>query len=386
MKTNIFKKFYTRDNISKYIRSYTIILATLIIWGVFQFLTKGTFLSIRNVSNLFRQMAVVGVLSIGMTVCLIAGNFDLSVGSVTGFLGAVSAYLITNMGLSPILSVIVVVIVGMVIGFWNGFWIAYQKVPAFIVTLGSSLIFKGGIFIVTQGTTIPVRDDFYLTLGQKYISIPFGYFCVVAGIILYIIQDLKKRKDMEEVLGQSTPLIYHVLKYCLAGIVSFSFVLVMNLYEGIPIAVFIMFILLIVLSFMLSKTCFGKRVYAVGGNPRASMMSGINNARISMITFVIMGGIAGLAGVLQTARLAAATPGAASGMELDAIASSVIGGVSLAGGSGKVYYAIVGALVMASLSNGMSLLNVNSDVQYIVKGLILIIAVWFDVRVRNYEK
>lgn len=386
MKENIFKKFYEKDNISKYIRSYTIILATLIIWGVFQFLTKGTFLSIRNISNLFRQMAVVGVLSIGMTVCLIAGNFDLSVGSVTGFLGAVSAYLIANMGLSPVMSVVVVVIVGTVIGFWNGFWIAYQKVPAFIVTLGSSLIFKGGIFIVTQGTTIPVRDDFYLALGQKYISIPFGYFCVVAGIVLYIIQDLKKRKDMEEVLGQSSPLINHILKYCLAGIVSFGFVLVMNLYEGIPIAVFIMFILLIILSFMLSKTCFGKRVYAVGGNSRASMMSGINNARISMITFVIMGAIAGLAGVLQTARLAAATPGAASGMELDAIASSVIGGVSLAGGSGKVYYAIVGALVMASLSNGMSLLNVNSDVQYIVKGLILIIAVWFDVRVRNYEK
>ncbi|MBD5550356.1 MAG: sugar ABC transporter permease [Lachnospiraceae bacterium] len=386
MKTNILKKFCTRDNISKYIRSYTIILATLIIWGVFQFLTKGTFLSIRNVSNLFRQMAVVGVLSIGMTVCLIAGNFDLSVGSVTGFLGAVSAYLITNMGLSPIISVIVAVIVGMVIGFWNGFWIAYQKVPAFIVTLGSSLIFKGGIFIITQGTTIPVREDFYLALGQKYISIPFGYFCVVAGVVLYIIQDLKKRKDMEEVLGQSTPIIHHILKYCLVGMVSFGFVLVMNLYEGIPIAVFIMFILLIILSFMLSKTSFGKRVYAVGGNSRASMMSGINNARISMITFVIMGGIAGLAGVLQTARLAAATPGAASGMELDAIASSVIGGVSLAGGSGKVYYAIVGGLVMASLSNGMSLLNVNSDVQYIVKGLILIIAVWFDVRIRNYEK
>ena len=386
MKTNILKKFCTRDNISKYIRSYTIILATLIIWGVFQFLTKGTFLSIRNVSNLFRQMAVVGVLSIGMTVCLIAGNFDLSVGSVTGFLGAVSAYLITNMGLSPIISVIVAVIVGMVIGFWNGFWIAYQKVPAFIVTLGSSLIFKGGIFIITQGTTIPVREDFYLALGQKYISIPFGYFCVVAGVVLYIIQDLKKRKDMEEVLGQSTPIIHHILKYCLVGMVSFGFVLVMNLYEGIPIAVFIMFILLIILSFMLSKTSFGKRVYAVGGNSRASMMSGINNARISMITFVIMGGIAGLAGVLQTARLAAVTPGAASGMELDAIASSVIGGVSLAGGSGKIYYAIVGGLVMASLSNGMSLLNVNSDVQYIVKGLILIIAVWFDVRIRNYEK
>ncbi len=386
MKDNIFKKFYEKENISKYIRSYTIILATLIIWGVFQFLTKGTFLSIRNISNLFRQMAVVGVLSIGMTVCLIAGNFDLSVGSVTGFLGAVSAYLITNMGLNPVISVVVVVIVGTVIGCWNGFWIAYQKVPAFIVTLGSSLIFKGGIFIVTQGTTIPVRDDFYLALGQKYISIPFGYFCAVAGIVIYIIQDLKKRKDMAEVLGQSSPLINHILKYCLAGIVSFGFVLVMNLYEGIPIAVFIMFILLIILSFMLSKTCFGKRVYAVGGNSRASMMSGINNARISMVTFVIMGAIAGLAGVLQTARLAAATPGAASGMELDAIASSVIGGVSLAGGSGKVYDAIVGALVMASLSNGMSLLNVNSDVQYIVKGLILIVAVWFDVRVRNYEK
>lgn len=374
-----------RLKLKKYVRSYAMILALASIWIIFQAVTQGTFLSIRNISNLFRQMSVVGVLAIGMTVCLIAGNFDLSVGSVTGFLGAVAAWSITGLSQSPMAAVLLAVVIGCLIGCWNGFWIAYAGVPAFIATLGSSLIFKGGLYIVTQGITIPVRDPFFLTLGQKYLPPALGYLLAGGTLIAFVFFDVRHQSSLSRVLGEQVSYFKRFGRYAGYLLVGAAFVVVMNSYEGIPIAVFVLLLLAGALTFVLAKTRFGRKVYAVGGNPRAARMSGINNAAVCMTTFIIMGGLAGMAGVLQTARLAAATPGAAMGMELDAVASSVIGGVSLAGGSGKVINSVIGALVMASLTNGMSLLNVNSDVQYIVKGLILIVAVWFDVRMRRAQ-
>lgn len=374
-----------RLKLKKYVRSYAMILALASIWIIFQAVTQGTFLSIRNISNLFRQMSVVGVLAIGMTVCLIAGNFDLSVGSVTGFLGAMAAWSISGLSQNPMAAVLLAVVIGCLIGCWNGFWIAYAGVPAFIATLGSSLIFKGGLYIVTQGTTIPVRDPFFLTLGQKYLPPALGYLLAGGTLIAFVFFDVRHQSSLSRVLGEQVSCFKRFGRYAGYLLVGAAFVVVMNSYEGIPIAVFVLLGLSGALTFVLAKTRFGRKVYAVGGNPRAARMSGINNAAVCMTTFIIMGGLAGMAGVLQTARLAAATPGAAMGMELDAVASSVIGGVSLAGGSGKVINSVIGALVMASLTNGMSLLNVNSDVQYIVKGLILIVAVWFDVRMRRAQ-
>ena len=373
----------TSAKIKQYLRSYAMIVALAVIWVAFQIITKGTFLSIRNISNLFRQMAVVGILAVGMTVCLIAGNFDLSAGNVTGFLGAVAAFFITNKSVSPVVAIIIAISIGAIIGLWNGIWVAYANIPAFIATLGSSLIFKGCLFLITQGTTIPVRSDMFLALGQKYISKPVGYIIGAVALAVYIILDIRKSHDLNSILGGTKSTKSQVLRYLFVTLICAAFLVILNSYEGVPIAVLLLLILTAIISFVLKKTKFGREVYAVGGNARASKMAGINNAKVTLFTFVIMGAFAGIAGVTQTARLAAATPAAASGMELDAIAASVIGGVSLAGGSGKVIYSLIGALVMASLTNGMSLLNVNSDVQYIVKGLILMLAVWFDVKMRN---
>lgn len=373
----------TSAKLSQFLRSYAMIIALAGIWIAFQIITEGTFLSIRNISNLFRQMAVVGILAVGMTVCLIAGNFDLSAGNVTGFLGAVSAFMITQKSMSPIVAIIAAILIGAVIGLWNGLWVAYAKIPAFIATLGSSLIFKGGLFIITQGTTIPVRSDLFLALGQQYIDKTISYIFGVLVFAFYVGFDIKRSLALKTILGSFQPMRKQILRYVLIGVTYGTFLVVLNSYEGVPVAVLVLLLLTAVISFVLKRTKFGREVYAVGGNERAAKMSGINNAKVTLLTFVIMGAFAGVAGVTQTARLAAATPGAASGMELDAIASSVIGGVSLAGGSGKVINSLIGALVMASLTNGMSLLNVNSDVQYIVKGLILMLAVWFDVKMRK---
>jgi D-xylose transport system permease protein len=374
--------------IKKYLQSYAMVIALLIIWLIFEIITGGTFLGIRNISNLFRQMVVVSVLSLGMAICLIAGNFDLSVGSVTGFLGAVAAYLVTNATMNSALAVIIAILIGGVIGCWNGMWVAYGKVPAFIATLGSSLIFKGGLFFVTQGTTIPVNDALFFTLGQEYVSKYLGYIICVGAVVVYIIVDVinKSARGRYMVKQQKLAAKSHVIqsvKYAIVVIIVGMFAFIMNSYEGIPISVLLMLILVFGFAFILSKTRFGRHVYAVGGNPRASQFSGINNSRTVLLTFTIMGLLTGLAGVLTTARLSAATPAAGIGLELDAVAASVIGGVSLFGGSGKVTNSIIGALVMASLTNGMSLLNMNSDLQYIVKGMILILAVWFDVGIRK---
>lgn len=376
-----------KEGIRRYLRSYAMIIALVVIWAAFQIITHGTFISMRNISNLFRQMAVVGILAVGMTVCLIAGNFDLSAGNVTGFLGAVAAYLITNRSCPAMVAILVSILTGALIGLWNGLWVAYAKIPAFIATLGSSLIFKGALFIITQGTTIPVRSSLFLALGQQYLEPRWGYIIGGTAFIIYILLDVRKSRDIRKILltDETRARQRQLLRYFLVLLVAGSFLLVLNSYEGVPVAVLLLILLIGVVSFLLKSTKFGREVYAVGGNSRAARMSGINNARVTLLTFVIMGIFAGVAGVTQTARLAAATPGAASGMELDAIAASVIGGVSLAGGSGKVIYSLIGALVMASLTNGMSLLNVNSDVQYIVKGLILMIAVWFDVKMRSSQ-
>lgn len=376
----------TSNDIKKLGRSlkpFAMILILAVIWIAFHIVTDGTFLSVRNISNLFRQMAVVGVLSIGMTICLIAGNFDLSVASIAGFTGAVSAVLVSRLGINPLLAILISVLLGTAIGLWNGLWIAFAGVPAFIVTLGSQLIFKGGLLLTCDGQSIAVRDELFLTIGQGYVPMVIGTLACVAGVILFILFDLRKRKKQRELSILTTSKKSAVIKYIAAVVVVGAFITVMNLFKGIPIPVFLLLFLILLFSFVMTKTKLGRHIYATGGNPKASRLSGINNAKVTLLVFSLMGTLAGVAGVLTTTRLAAATPNAATGMELDAIAASVIGGVSLAGGSGKIANSIIGALVMASLTNGISLLNINSDIQFIVRGLILIVAVWFDVKMRK---
>lgn len=368
---------------SRMMRQFAMILVLAVLWVAFHFLTEGTFLSMRNISNLFRQTAVVGVLSVGMAVCLIGGNFDLSVASTAGFIGAVAAVLIARAGMGSTPAILLSLLCGTLIGFWNGAWIAFAKVPAFIVTLGSQLIFKGLLLLICNGQSIAVRDELFLQMGQGYVPIALGTGVCVLGAALYILLDVRSDRQKRKLGLPPSPPLAAVLRYAAAVAVVGAFVAAMNLYKGIPIPVFILLAIVVAVGVLMRSTRFGRHVYAVGGNARAAQLSGLNNAAITMAVFVLMGLLASIAGVLMTMRLAAATPSAATGMELDAIAASVIGGVSLAGGSGSVANSIIGALVMASLTNGMSLLNINSDAQFVVRGLILILAVWFDVCMRR---
>lgn len=371
------------SGISSTLKPLAMFLVLLVIWVIFHIVTDGTFLSVRNISNLFRQTAVVGVLSIGMTICLIGGNFDLSVASIAGFTGAVSAVLVARYSMNPVLAIIMAVAAGALIGFWNGMWIAYAHVPAFIVTLGSQLIFKGCLLLICNGQSIAVRDDLFLTLGQGYVPMMFGTVMCLFGAVLYLFLDMHRVRRQKElqVLGAAGK--GSIARWTGVAAVVGVFVVIMNAYRGIPIPVFVLLFLVITFSLLLGKTKFGRHVYAIGGNAKSARLSGINGAKVTLVVFSLVGTLSGIAGILTTTRLAAATQNAALGMELDAIAASVIGGVSLAGGSGKIANSILGALVMASLTNGMSLLDINSDIQFIVRGLILIIAVWVDVRMRK---
>lgn len=377
------KKKNGLSDLSVILKPLAMFLVLLVIWVIFHIVTDGTFLSVRNISNLFRQMAVVGVLSIGMTICLIGGNFDLSVASIAGFTGAVCAVLVARFSVHPLLAIGTAVLAGTLIGFWNGIWIAYAGVPAFIVTLGSQLIFKGCLLLICNGQSIAVRDDMFLALGQGYMPIPFGTAVCMAGLAVYVILDIRRMKLQQRLHVIDSIGGADMARWVMAAVLVSVFIVAMNRYKGIPIPVFVLLLLVVAFSLLLGKTKFGRHVYAVGGNARSARLSGINGARVTLAIFSLVGTLSGIAGVLTTTRLAAATQNAALGMELDAIAASVIGGVSLSGGSGKIANSILGALVMASLTNGMSLLDINSDIQFIVRGLILIIAVWFDVRMRK---
>lgn len=361
------------------ITAYAMVIALAVIWIMFQFLTKGTFLSVRNLSNLFRQMSITGILAIGMVMCIISGNFDLSVGSVVGITGALAAVAQTHWDLAPYLSVLIVILVGVVIGLWQGFWIAYRNVPAFIVTLGGMMIFRGMTLWVTKGNAIPISNEGFIFIGQHYLPKLLGYLLAVVSIVAYLYLDIRNKKTRISYGFDVPSAIRSLLNYAVATVLIGVFIVIMNLYQGVPITVIILLSLFMLFSFILSNTQFGRYIYAIGGNINAAKISGINTKRITLLVFTLMSVLASISGLILAARLAAATPTAGNMYEMDAIASCVIGGVSLKGGRGTVFGAIVGALVMASLNNGMSLMNIASSIQYMVNGLVLLMAVWFDI-------
>ncbi|MDR1689969.1 MAG: sugar ABC transporter permease [Clostridiales bacterium] len=375
-----------KRNAIKYFKSYAMIASLIIISLVFQFASEGRLMSVSGLSNLFRQASVVGILSIGMTFCLIAKKFDLSVGAVTAFLGALAAYLVTNTGLNSVAAIGITLLAGALIGTWNGLLIAYAKVPAFIVSLGSGLIFMSALAIVTQGVAIPVNDSFFTMLGQSYLPSYAGVMFCAALLGLYIILDAKSKAAYRKIFPERTiPFFKQLVRYAVIAFSLGLFCFIMNLYKGIPTPVFLLLSLAAISSFVLLKTRFARKLYAVGGNPYAAELSGINNASVTLVAFAIMGLLAGAAGILSTAQFAQATPRLTISRELDALASSIVGGVSLAGGRGNVANAMIGAFVLVSFTNGMSILNIDDNFQFIIKGLILILAVWFDIRMRSAQ-
>jgi D-xylose transport system permease protein len=361
----------------------TILIATIAIWLLFTALTGGNFLSARNLSNLIRQMSITGILSIGMVFVIILGEIDLSVGSTLGLLGGIAAILNVWLGFSVVPTIVITLIIGIIIGAWNGYWIAFRNVPSFIVTLAGMLIFRGVLIGVTNGNTVaPLTEDFK-TIGQGYLPTSLGYLLVVLAVAgtAYLVLNNRKNKIKYNITVK--PMTFDVLIIIAIGVVSLALVLILNDYQGFPIPAFIMLVLALILSFVGTKTIFGRRVYGIGGNRDAARLSGINVKKHIIIVYSMVGLLAAIAGILLTARLNAGSVAAGQNAELDAIASCVIGGASLSGGSGSVAGALIGALVMASVDNGMSMMNTPTFWQYIVKGLILLLAVWIDISSKN---
>jgi len=374
---------FRQNSFSEYVRRLTMLIALISIWIIFWVLTQGIFISPRNLSNLFLQTSSVAIIAIGMTLIIITRNIDLSVGSVAALAGAIAAFMQVQCHMSTPAALSAALIVGLAIGAWHGFWIAYRMVPAFIVTLASMMIFRGLVLGVTQGATIAPLSDSFKVIGQGYADPKISLIIGVVVVILFVVSSFFKREKRKK-YGFSVPKIWFDLikvVFIAGAILGFFAIMVMN--RGVPYAVLLMLALTIFFNFMSRNTVFGRQLYAIGGNPDAAALSGVNIKKRVMMLYVIFGALTAVSGIVMTSRLNAATTSAGQGMELDVIAASVIGGTSLMGGEGTIFGAVIGALIMASLDNGMSLLDTNITYQYIIKGMILLFAVWVDIATRR---
>ncbi|MBE3036168.1 MAG: sugar ABC transporter permease [Candidatus Atribacteria bacterium] len=383
------------------IRAYTLIFALIVIWLLFGSLTGGVFLSSRNFSNLLRQMTIISFLAIGMTPVIITGNIDLSVGSMTGFISVIAAYLqaillptflpglfpalsVELLGiLSTIITIIICLLLGLLIGMGQGYIIAYGGVPAFIVTLGGMLILRGGLLAVAQGKTIVPIEDSLRVMAQGYLTKYPGIIIAVIAIIILFLVTLQSRTKKTQYGLKIKPLSYDLVVTSVFSAFVLGFVLIMNSYRGVQIPVLIMAIIAVMVTYLTNNTRFGRHIYAVGGNKEAAKLSGINVQSVVLKTFALMGLLCGFSGIILTGYVAAGTTSGGMNYELSAIAGCVMGGTSLMGGIGTVFGALMGTLLMTSIENGMSVMNMSVFWQYIVKGLVLILAVYADVTSRK---
>jgi putative multiple sugar transport system permease protein len=382
-------------------RKYSMFLILGIIMVFFAFTTGGVNLNPRNFTFILIQNSYILILAAGMVLVIIVGNIDLSVGSVAAFTGAISAILF-NSGLPFSLTLVITIGVGLVIGAFQGFWIAYQKIPAFIVTLSGYLLFRGLTYIITNVTPITPRTDIFKTLAsgtieitktvmengeEVVITLPITYIIpIVLGIlvaVLIIVINFTGRRNRIKNGFHTLPFGYFIIKQIfLSGIVILLCVQFAQ-YRGLPYIFLILGITVVIFSFITKNTVFGRYIYAVGGNSKSAKLSGINSERIVFLVHTIMGGLCGLSGIVFTGFMNSALPDAGFLFELEAIAACFIGGASAAGGIGTIIGAIMGGLVMGIINNGMSLMNLGAKDQYVVKGVVLLLAVWYDVYTRK---
>lgn len=373
------------------IRQYAMLIALVVIMILFQILTDGTLLLPQNVANLILQNSYVLILAIGMTFCIISsGNVDLSVGSLCALIGAISGTFIISMKMDTIPAIILVLLISVVIGIWQGFWIAYVRIPAFIVTLAGMLIFRGLTNTILEGgiTLAPFPEDFQfissgfipdifsgLIKGIHFTTILIG---IIASII-YIVLELRKRKNRKSYGFEVSSLPLFVVQIVIVTIAINLFSYSLSSYKGIPIILVLIGTLILIYSFIAAKTVPGRHIYAMGGNEKAAKLSGVKTNKMLFLIYVNMAVLSAIAGICYASRLNSASPQAGMNFELDAIAACFIGGASASGGIGTVIGAIIGALVMGVLNNGMSILGVGSDWQMTIKGLVLLLSVAFDV-------
>lgn len=375
------------------IRDYVMYIALVVIFIFFGARTNGLFLSPRNLSDLINQTGYVSIIAIGMTVILIIKHIDLSVGYVAGFLGAIAAILMKN-GMSPLLVIPIVLLCGIAVGLYQGFLVAKVGVPAFVVTLAGMFIFRGLLSLTTAGTgTIIVNSEGFKKISNGFIPDPFGgsihiltLLVGVLGVIFVVFSSIKTRQTLRKYNFKVNSFPIAVAQVVFVSAVIMVIMYILAGYKGIPWTAVIVAVVLVIYNFLLNKTRLGRYIYGIGGNAEAAELSGVNVQKVTLFAFCSVSMLAALGGVLYTSRLASATPTAGLGFELDAIASSYIGGVSVNGGIGRVTNTIIGAFVIMSLTNGMNLMGIDISYQYIVKGVIFILAVAFDVKTRKKSK
>jgi D-xylose transport system permease protein len=362
-------------------RAYTMLLALVAIWIFFALRTEDAlFLRPGNLANLLKQMSVTGVLAVGMLFVIIARQIDLSVGSVVGLAGGIAAM---SQGWGLFASLGAAIAIGIVVGVLQGTLVAYANIPSFIVTLGGLLSWRGVILYLSKGETIPVRISVFRLLGVALITPASGLVLGAIAIAAVIWLTLRRNRARAR-HGLPVPgLAATIARIVVPSIVIAVFVHVMNLQGGVPLPVIVMLAVALAGHFLTQSTTFGRYLYAIGSNPDAARLSGVNSQRYIVGAFAFLGALVGVAAILHTGRVGSASPDAGTLMELDAIAACVIGGTSLMGGRGKVSGALLGALIMATLDNGMSLLSVENATQYIIKGMVLVAAVGFDMAGRK---
>lgn len=378
------------------IREYGMYIAFLVIIVFFAITTKGLFTSPRNIGNLVNAMSYIAVLAVGMTLVIVIRHIDLSVGYLAGFLGAIAAISMKYWHVPVLPTILMILALGTIAGLLTAFLVANMRIPAFVATLAGWLGYRGALQLATRSTgTIVIDNDIFNALGNGFIpdflpdsSILPGIHKVtlligLLAIILYIMGEIRNRRKTRAYQFDVLPTNLFIVKLALISLVIAGITWVLAGYQGLSWAAAILILVVILYTYITTRTVVGRHIYAVGGNPEAAELNGISVTKITFIVFGSMGLLTALAGILYASWLRSATTIAGAGMEFDAIAAAFVGGVAVAGGVGKVSGSILGALVMASLTNGMNLLGWDISIQYIVRAMVLAGAVIFDVATRK---
>ncbi|SEJ78785.1 putative multiple sugar transport system permease protein [Propionispira arboris] len=371
------------------LKQYGMMIALFVIYVIFLILSDGKNAAPMNINNLVMQNSYVVILSIGMLLCCLTANVDLAVGSIVAFCGAAAAIMVLDYHIAVPVTFAIVLLIGILVGMWQGFFIAVLKVPPFIVTLANMLVFRGLTMVILNGQTKgPLPQDFtqvgagylpqiFMQVGGTKIEILALIGGLLASVVLVLLEIRSRRNKLKHNFVVA-PMWQVVAKLVvIIGVLNFI-TAKLALYMGLPLVLLIMLALIIIYSFITNDTVAGRQVYAVGGNVNAARLSGINTDKVMFWVYTNMGLLAALAGIVLAARNASATPKAGDTFELDAIAACYIGGAAVQGGSGTITGAVIGALVMGILNNGMSLIGWSVDIQRVVKGLVLLAAVTFD--------
>jgi D-xylose transport system permease protein len=382
------------QSVRRNIQTYTLLIAVVVIWIIFFFATHGKYMDPQNISNLFRQMCVTSFLAVGMVLVIVTGSIDLSVGKLAGFVSVVAAYLQYyvwfkylpgQVVLPAILSAIGGLLIGLVAGVVQGYIIAYLELPAFIVTLGGLWLFNGLILLVTQGKTIAANQPVFSSIGQGYIPPAWGWviFALIVAALLWNV--FSSRRSKQKYGFTPRALYLDLLPVGIVLVLILGYVYSVNSYKGIPSPVLLLAVVALLMAYAANNTRFGRYTYAIGGNREAARLSGVNIKGILFRVFVLMGALCGVAGVVLASYVGYGTIAAGTGYELDAIAAAILGGTSPLGGVGTIPGALIGALIIASLTTGLQMLNVQPALQYVVKAIILVAAVYVDVYFKQHR-